>query len=141
MLADGYKLVATGKAADNASEGTAACRHGTTKFWHKLVYINPWSMHARCKCKCKSARFSARAALPDDAPEVDMDGWNTELPDSYAFLYTDDTGEANTNSALHALHLCCNRYCCKVTEDTAACLHLSSVSGRHPLPEAMLLQT
>ncbi|KAK9831386.1 hypothetical protein WJX81_008664 [Elliptochloris bilobata] len=52
MLADGYKLVATGKAADEASE-----------------------------------------APPDDAPEVAADGWNDEIPDSYAFLYADDTGK------------------------------------------------
>lgn len=62
-----------------------------------------------------------------------MDGWNTELPDSYAFLYTDDTGEACADSALYALRLCCSLWCCKSTEDMAACLHLSCVSGRLPL--------
>ena len=69
-------------------------------FGTRQTSCTTWSASTFCAanrgiCTSKSSVLSECAAPPDEAPEVVMDGWNTELPDSYAFLYADDTGDGH----------------------------------------------
>ncbi len=82
LLADGYKLVATGKDADVPSAGAG-----------RLEFL-------LCSMRSKNVLLTRRwqgiclAEIAQESPEVGMEGW-TDLPDAYAFRYVDTTGKVS----------------------------------------------
>lgn len=112
LLADGYKLVAVGKDADEAPAG--ACPSSSPpppNHWECSSWFIQAHLHSRCgqvamvlrdECTARVAvhviirmttsrwlRCGADADLTDDVP---LDGWNT-LDGTYAFRYVDSTGK------------------------------------------------
>jgi hypothetical protein len=82
LVADGYRLIATGSKADTADEGahparTASCDRDPCQ---------------TCKTWLWNQRLSYTAEIPEDKKWNSVKGWN-ELEDGYAFRYEDPTGQ------------------------------------------------
>lgn len=92
LIADGYRLTATGKAADVPDEG--AHLHLSGRYTCDMSGL-VWSHEMSC----------AAAEIPKDKKRSSVKGWN-QMEDGYAFRYEDPTGRHHpAQQAMYAAYI------------------------------------
>lgn len=96
MLAEGYKLVAVGQAAEDL-ESTRSLSTGLSMYWRrptrlKFLFLAKPRQGAIWKLVfAHQAVLFSGAEIDSESREVGLEGW-TALAGSYAFAYTDAAG-------------------------------------------------
>ena len=118
LIADGYRLTATGTAADVPDEG--AHLHGV--FGRRTYQMSSPVCGREMSC--------AAAEIPENKKKSSVKGWN-QMEDGYAFRYEDPTGECCHHSKLCRLPVLPGLLLASCTEDAAiSSLHIPlQVSG------------